>query len=137
MTGGALDVLRWAWAVCAAVILVGAVLPADWLLGVAPRDSWSWVSTLIHGAEFAVLTALLAWRLIPAARSGGESVATAVAGACVAAFGLGILVELLQYPLPYRSFELWDLAADAAGVAFAAVAVTLAARGGVARRHGR
>ena len=137
MTVRVLDVRRWAWAVCSAVILVGAVLPAEWLLGVAPRESWSWVSTLIHGVEFTVLTVLLAWRLIPAARSRGAPVAIGVAGACVGAFGLAILVELLQYPLPYRSFELWDLAADAAGVALAAAAVTLAVRAGVARRPGR
>jgi VanZ family protein len=31
--------------------------------------------------------------------------------------GFGLLIEVIQYFLPYRSFSLYDLAADAAGLA--------------------
>jgi VanZ family protein len=118
---------RWGWAVCAAAIVVGAVLPAEWLLGVAPRTSWSLLATLAHGLEFALLTALLAWRLLPPEPSRRASSA-AVAVAVAAALALAAAIESLQYPLPYRSFELWDLVADAVGVACAALAVSLVAR---------
>lgn len=76
---------------------------------------------LNHLAAFAVLGAA-AWRAFPGQR----------ARAFCALLAFGVLIELVQIPLPTRSAEWGDLAADALGLLLGAgvsVAVTRARRG--------
>jgi len=127
---------RWGWAVWGVAILAGAVLPPEWLLGAAPRDSWSALATAAHALEFALLAALLVWRLTPQPAPAVPT-AGAVALACAAAAAAAVVVELLQRPLPYRSFDVWDLVADAAGIGVGAAIVSVAYRRRVARAPGR
>jgi VanZ family protein len=134
--GGARRVLRrWAWAVWTAFVVFVSVVPADWLLSAAPRQSWSALASAAHFLEYLVLTALLSWRLgaVPenASRqdeSAGRPAGTVVARASLYAMLVAVAVELVQWPLSYRSFDLLDLAADAAGVAVAATAYLLVVR---------
>jgi VanZ family protein len=63
---------------------------------------------------------VLVWWALGAAAAAGKRVL--LAGAAALAFGL--FIELVQWPIPYRSFDLRDWAADAVGVAIGLVAVT-------------
>lgn len=121
-------------AVWAALILVFSVLPAEWLLGAAPRETWSALASAAHVLEFAVLAALLdlrqAWR--PAMRGGGRRVLGVLGFAGL----LAVAVEFVQWPLPYRSFDWTDLVADAVGIGFGLAVSRLVLRGAV-RRSGR
>lgn len=102
----------WLWTV---VIVIVSVVPAEWLLEAAPERSWSVLASLAHALEFAVLAGLLVWRGGAARTTAWPSVAVLLrAGAT--ALVLALLIEAVQWPLPYRSFDGRDLAADAAGV---------------------
>jgi hypothetical protein len=120
---------RWAWAGWTAFVVFASVVPADWLLRAAPRQSWSALASAAHFLEYLVLTALLSWRLGAIASwpdaSDGRQVGKVVARASLYAMLVAVAVELVQWPLSYRSFDPLDLAADAAGVAVAATAYLL------------
>jgi VanZ family protein len=117
-------VRRWAWLVWTIVILVASALPAGWLLGVAPRESWSVLSSAAHFLEFLVLAALLLWSLGLEQREGVRRYGTGgvVWRAGVGAFVVAVTVEFMQWPLSYRSFDPLDLLADAGGIAVAVAA---------------
>lgn len=131
--------VRWARLVApvgwAGVVLVASVVepgggpPAPPVLGL-PADK------LLHGLAYATLAATIAVGLATPRRS--DTVATsrsgdAVAGslrhrsvrrvvllAVVTATAYGLVIEGVQYPLPYRSFELLDAAANAVGAVLGA-----------------
>lgn len=105
---------RWAavFAVAAA-ILIGSVVRVP----AAVSSATPWWDELAHVAAYAVLAVTLAyatagWRNSPYRR------AAVVVGVAV---GYGVLIELLQAPLPYRRFSLADAAVNVVGAA----AVTL------------
>lgn len=83
-----------------------------WFLG---HDGW------LHAAGYAVL-GLLAAATVGARRLGDVAVVVAI----VAAYGAGI--EVVQWFLPARRFELLDAAANAAGALVGAGAVAIGAR---------
>jgi VanZ family protein len=126
---------RWAWAGWTTFVVVVSVVPADWLLRAAPRQSWSALASAAHFVEYLVLAALLAWRLgdadAGASRQGspaGVPAGKVAAQASLYALLVAVAVELVQWPLSYRSFDPLDLAADAGGIAVAAAAYLVAAR---------
>jgi hypothetical protein len=130
-------VRRWAWAAWAALVVVVSVVPAGWLLGAAPRQAWSALAAVAHLLEFLVLMALLLWSVVGASgRSPAQqaSAGAVVARAAVAAAAIALAVELLQWPLPYRSFDPLDLLADAGGIAVAAAGFAVARRRSGTRR---
>lgn len=102
----------WLWAV---VVVIVSVVPAEWLLGAAPEQSWSVLASLAHALELAVLAGLLVWKGGREQRTPRPSVAVLVRAAATSMV-LAVLVEAVQWPLPYRSFDGLDLAADAAGI---------------------
>jgi hypothetical protein len=114
--------------VWAGVILVLALVPVSWVFGIAPVDVWTLLGALGHYFEYVVLTALVAvgW---------GEAVGRRRALAMAAAVGAvyGVLMEVVQLPLPYRQFDVRDMATDWAGVATAVVLVSAACRVAAAR----
>jgi len=85
---------------------VGRVLGPFGLLG---------VDKYLHALSFAVLAVTLAVAL--PATSARRLLVLVVA----VAVGYGLLIELLQLPLPYRSFSPLDLAADAVGAGLVAL----------------
>jgi len=87
-----------------AVASAAAVRP----LGV-PLDKW------VHAGWYAVLAGLLCY-----ARSARSTRAAVLAALVVSGYGLGL--ELGQGPLPARTFDLADAAANAAGSGSAALA---------------
>ena len=124
-------VVRNGWAVWAAVVFVAAVVPVRWVFGFAPSSEWSWMSGLAHFAEFAVFTAL-----VVAASSTRRGWRRALLTGVAAGVGYGLLIEVVQYPLPYRSADPRDFALDVCGVAAAALLLSLVRRARE-RRTGR
>jgi VanZ family protein len=123
-------VRRWAWLAWTFVVLVASALPASWLLGVAPRESWSALSSVAHILEFLLLAALLLWSLSREQDDGVRRYGTGatVWRAILGAFMVALAVELMQWPLPYRSFDPLDLLADAGGIAAAVAAFSVLER---------
>lgn len=85
-----------------------ALLAGTWL-AVAPVDevpTAHWNDKLVHLLAFAVLAGLadFGWVRGPFVTRG------------MLLLGYGAVIELVQYQLPHRSFELLDLAADGLGV---------------------
>jgi len=113
------------WAVA---VFVLAVVPVSWVFGVAPVDAWTLLGALGHYFEFALLTGLVAvgWR-----DAIGRRRALAVGAAVSAVYG--VVIEIVQLPLPYRHFDVRDMATDWAGVATAALLVSVASRAAAAR----
>ncbi len=112
---------RWLWRLClAASVAIILVLATTSHTDAVPASFGDKFNHLIAFLELTLL-ARLGW---PRARP------LLVAG-LVLSFGL--LLELLQAPLPYRSFSLLDLVADAAGIALglalAPILVNLASQG--------
>lgn len=116
--------LALAWA---GVILAFAVLPTHAALSRTVGDRETFTTQAGHFLEFALLAWLVAWWL--AARRdrrrgtwGDEGAAAgtatilrdaALAWAAVASYG--VIIEVVQLPLPYRSAQWSDVAIDAAG----------------------
>ncbi len=116
-------VVRNGWAVWGAVVLVAAVVPVRWVFGFAPRSEWSWMSGLAHFAEFGVFAAL-----VVAAWSRRHDWRGALLTGIAAGVGYGLLIEVVQYPLAYRSADPRDFALDVCGVAAAVLLLSWARR---------
>lgn len=90
-------------------VSVGCLLPANWL-PLLPHDKW------LHFFAFAGLTVLAA-RITPV----GVSLLFTLGALLLA----GWLIEVLQKLVPGRNFCWRDMAANAAGIAVAAVGILL------------
>jgi VanZ family protein len=104
--------VRRAWLLWGAAILFFSVAPPGWILGAVPRSGWSFASSAGHVFEFG-LFALLFWLSLPA----GHTAVRRAAESAVVSLAFGLAIELIQLPISYRSFDLLDWAADAAGIA--------------------
>jgi len=124
-------IVRNGWALWAVIVLVASVVPVGWVFGFAASDDWSWMAGLAHFAEFGVFTALVA---VAWSRRHGWSEGLLLGVA--AGVGYGLLIEAVQFPLPYRSSDLRDFALDVCGVATAALLLNWARRSRE-RRRGR
>ncbi|WP_122090006.1 VanZ family protein [Halalkalicoccus subterraneus] len=106
---------RWiAVAVVAAAILVVSMIPIP---GSVPEEGGGIpTSLLFHFVGYAALAGTVGHAAFPA---GGRlrALLTGVCGASV----YGALIECLQYPVPYRSFSILDMATNAAGATLGAV----------------
>lgn len=102
-----------AWVVLGAAlvaVVVACLIPNRYLPSSLPNDK------LMHGAAFAVLTALA----LPLAQTGVQVLY------CAAALLLaGWLIECLQQLVPDRDFSWRDMAANAAGIAAVALPYAL------------
>ena len=123
---------RWAWLAWLGVTLVFAVIPLAWFFHREPSLDPGFVTTAGHVTEYAVLTILAAWSW----SRRGEWVWAIVGGVVLSALW-GPLMEVVQLPLPYRAFDVRDMAADWAGALLGALALSAAgwlAAAGRARR---
>lgn len=97
------------WRICLAIsviaILFLATTSQDYPIPSAPSDK---VNHLIAFLELTLLVRL-SWPGLP------------LGIVALSALGFGLVIELLQAPLPYRDFSLWDLLADSAGIALGLV----------------
>ena len=99
----------------AAGILVAAVIrPSEATRALGPLGLLG-LDKYLHALAFAALAVTLAAALA------SSSVERLLVVVVLVTVGYGLLVELLQLPLPYRSFSLLDLAADAVGAVLAAL----------------
>ncbi|MFA4964125.1 MAG: VanZ family protein [Thermoleophilia bacterium] len=124
MSAAAVDLRAWraaamAWA---AVVVLFGVLPTQAAVHAFAGEREDVLTSGGHFLEYAVLAALVA---LASSSSGGgrRTLLNAFAGAV----GLGAAVELVQAPLPYRDFQIGDLAVDAAGAAVALLLFSLGA----------
>jgi VanZ family protein len=110
-------------------VLVFAALPTRGALEATVGERQSTITLIAHFAEFVVLGVLVS----AAARCGRDA-----RGALVRAAAVGVAValgtELLQLALPWRSFEVRDLAVDLLGLA---VGLALVSRPGAGARGPR
>ena len=116
----------------AVVVFVVSVVPVPTLssgagggvesvpLGALPVDVG--LTAPFHFVGYAVLAALF----VRATRSDRRVVAVAVAATAATTFGLA--VEVVQAPIPWRSFSWADVAVNAAGTVFGAVASAMTTR---------
>jgi VanZ family protein len=111
-------IVRRGWLVWAPVILIVSVVPVAWVFGATPRATWSLWGELGHFFEFGLFAALVA---LSRERAGGLRAALLAGGAAAVAYGAAI--ELLQWPIPYRSCDPRDFAVDVLGVACACAVV--------------
>ncbi len=98
------------WSLLVAVLLL---VPGD---EVPDPGFWDWLDKPVHAVLFAVHFALLpmalaAWRR----RGAGLAVPAALSGA------YALLLEAAQIRVPGRSWDLWDLVADFAGIVLMAL----------------
>lgn len=110
-TAGRSFLARRGWVVWAPVILVVSVVPVAWVFGATPRATWSLSSELGHFFEFGLFAALVA---LSRERAGAG--ASALLAGAVAAIAYGVAIELIQWPIPYRSADPRDVAVDVLGV---------------------
>ena len=110
-TGASDFVARRGWMVWAPVILLVSVVPVSWVFGFTPHAGWSLSGNIGHVFEFglfAVLVALARARAVPGS--------TGLLAGALAGIGYGVAVELIQWPIPYRSADPRDAALDVVGV---------------------
>ena len=120
-----------AWA---AALVVFGVLPTQGVVHAVAEGQDDRLASAGHLASYALLAFVLAvalddWRL-------GRR---AVLGAAALAVLLGVAIELVQAPLPYRDCQLGDALVDAAGAALGLAVFSAAARARARRprwRHG-
>jgi VanZ family protein len=111
-------VARRGWLVWAPVILVVSVVPVAWVFGATPRATWSLSGELGHFFEFGLFAALVAL-----SRERAHDLRAALLVGAAAAIAYGAAIELLQWPIPYRSCDPRDFAVDVLGVACACAVV--------------
>lgn len=106
---------RWlAVVLLAGAILVVSVIPIP---GSVPQEGVVPTSVLFHFSGYAALAAALAIALL------SRRLHAAVGGAFLGASAYGVLVELAQLGLAYRSFSYRDMAINGSGALFAVVLV--------------
>ncbi len=108
-----------AGALLLAIVLVVALVPAAWLSPQDPNFPFFMSDKLLHGITF---TALALWFSGQYARHSYWRLVTGL-------LAFGLLIEVTQRMLPYRTAEWMDLLADAAGVAVG-MTIALAGSGG-------
>jgi len=105
---------RRGWLLWGPVILFVSVVPVGWIFGFEPRTTWSVSGNLGHFFEFGLFAVLVAL-----ARERARPGSTGIAVGAAAAIGYGLAIELIQWPIPYRSADPRDFAVDVLGVASA------------------
>jgi len=126
-------IARRGWLAWAPVILLVSVVPVEWVFGFAPRASWSLSGDLGHFFEFGLFAVLVAL-----ARSRAVTGTPRLLVGAAAGIGYGLAIELIQWPIPYRSADPRDFAVDVVGVtcALALLWYVRRRRGGAARERG-
>jgi len=105
---------RRGWLAWAPVILFVSVVPVGWIFGFTPRASWSLSGDLGHFFEFGLFAVLVAL-----SRRRAVAGSTGLLVGAAAGIGYGLAIELMQWPIPYRSADPRDFAIDVVGVACA------------------
>ena len=105
------SVARYGWLAWAPVILFVSVVPVGWIFGFTPHAAWSLSGELGHFFEFGLFAVLVAL-----ARERAVAGSTGLLLGAAAAIGYGLAIELIQWPIPYRSVDPRDVAVDVLGV---------------------
>ncbi|HSD68195.1 MAG TPA: VanZ family protein [Woeseiaceae bacterium] len=115
----------WGWLsiVCLVLVLAATVLPADWLWPDDPSLRFDLDDKWLHGLTFFGLALWFCGQFRP----------SSYWRIAVGLLAFGVLIEIVQRAVSYRSAELLDLAADMAGIV-AGVLIAVAGAGGWAPR---
>lgn len=125
-----------AWRIAAlawtAIVVAFGVLPTQRMTSAFALSLEALLTSTGHFVEYAILAFVLAvalddWRSSP----------RALVGAGAAAVGLGVVIEFVQVPLPYRDFQLADALINGVGVGVGLALFSLAARTRARRRRSR
>jgi len=101
------------------VVLTGTLIPPHWLWPDDPRSAFSVSDKWLHGMTFAFLAV---WFSGQYARSSYWRIALGL-------IAFGLLIEVLQRAVSYRSAESGDMLADAIGIG-AGLLIAMAGAGG-------
>lgn len=101
------------------LILTAALVPADWLWGDDSALGWHLPDKWLHGMTFAFLTFWFC----------GQYERAAYWRVVAGLMAFGILIEVCQQAVAYRSAEVLDLTADLAGISVGLL-LSLVATGG-------
>lgn len=138
MTTGETGVWTKAAAAWALVICATGVLPTQGVVHSVSGGRDSLLTSVGHFAAYAVLAFLLAHsagdpraggRRGDGWRAGGRRAARRpLARAWLLAASLGVVIEVVQGPLPYRDAQVWDVVVNGAGAALGVAAFSAAVR---------
>jgi len=109
-----------AWTV---VVIVFGVLPTHDAVHAVAAGHDDLLTSLAHFGEYATLAFVVAVAL-----DGWHVSRYALLWAGVYAIGLGVFIEMVQMPLPYRDGQLSDVVVNAAGAALGLALVSLTGR---------
>lgn len=101
------------------MIMVVALIPANWLWGVGSISGWLIPDKWLHGVTFAFLTFWFC----------GQYERAAYWRVVLGLVAFGALIEVCQQALVYRSAETMDLVVDLAGITVGLI-LSFAATGG-------
>ena len=124
--------VRNGWLAWGVVVLLLSVAPVSWVFGAVPEAEWSWLAAAGHFIEFGLFAALVALSRNARSSWGAALLLGALAGAVY-----GALIEVVQLAVPWRGFDMRDMAADWAGVAACVLLLSLARRREAGRRARR
>jgi len=110
-------------ALWAAALVVSGVLPAEGVVHAISEGRDDLITSAGHFASYVLLAFVLAVAL-----DDWQLSRRAILGAAALAVGLGVAIELVQAPLPYRDCQLRDALVDAAGAALGLAVFSAAAR---------
>ncbi|MCI0517788.1 MAG: VanZ family protein [Woeseiaceae bacterium] len=109
--------------VCLALVMTATVVPADWLWPDDPSLRFDLHDKWLHGLTFFGLALWFCGQFRP----------SSYWRIAVGLLAFGVLIEIVQRAVSYRSAELLDLAADLAGIV-AGMLLAVAGAGGWAPR---
>jgi hypothetical protein len=103
--------VAWATMIAALLLLPGSALPAVplWI----PSTFGGWIDSLIHGILFLAQT----WLVLPVGRVGPVIMTAKIWSSVCLAYA--VVLEVLQIPVPGRSFQIVDIVFAGLGIGIA------------------
>jgi len=95
------------------LLFIGSVIPLPSLSGGGTTGGLFGATSVFHIVGYAILAGLLVWS--------GFTWPVAIGGPILVATGYGAFIEVVQAPIPWRSFSVLDIVLNAIGATIGAV----------------